>query len=102
MKKEATTPQKAGGGILHRGRGATAWGREERGDDAITAGGSNLHMGRGATALGREEGGKSSKVLNKQIKLQAIVKKLLFIPSPSKILGIAIVQLQLYPLPLSW
>ena len=25
---------KAGGGNLHRGRGATAWGREEGGDDA--------------------------------------------------------------------
>ena len=47
--------------ILERGqgqtRGATAWGREERGDDATEAGGGNLHRGRGATAWGREEGG---------------------------------------------
>ena len=41
----------AGGGNLHRGRGATAWGREEGGDDATKAGGgSNLHRGWGATA----------------------------------------------------
>ena len=34
----------AGGGNLHRGRGATAWGREEDGgDDATEAGGGNLH-----------------------------------------------------------
>ena len=39
----------AGGGNLHRGRGATAWGREGV-DDAKEAGGSNLHRGRGATA----------------------------------------------------
>ena len=43
---------KAGGGNLHRGRGATAWGREEGGDDATKAGGGNLHRGRGATAWG--------------------------------------------------
>ena len=48
---------KAGVGNLHRGRGATAWGREEGGDDATEAGGGNLHRGRGATAWGREEGG---------------------------------------------
>ena len=48
---------KAGGGNLHTGRGATAWGREEGGDDAAEAGGGNLHRGRGATARGREEGG---------------------------------------------
>ena len=40
-----------------RGRGATAWGREDRGDDATEAGGGNLHRGRGATAWGREDGG---------------------------------------------
>ena len=32
---------KAGGGNLHRGRGATAWGRED-GGDATKAGGGNL------------------------------------------------------------
>ena len=40
-----------------RGRGATAWGREDGGDDATEAGGGNLHRGRGATAWGREDGG---------------------------------------------
>ena len=38
---------KAGGGNLHRGRGATAWGREEGGDDATKAGGGNFHRGLG-------------------------------------------------------
>ena len=45
----------AGGGNLHRGRGATAWGREEGGGDATEAGGGKLHRGQGATAWGREE-----------------------------------------------
>ena len=40
-----------------KGRGATAWGREDGGDDATEAGGGNLHRGRGATAWGQEEGG---------------------------------------------
>ena len=47
----------AGGGNLLRGRGTTAWGREDGDDDATKAGGGNLHRGRGATAWGREEGG---------------------------------------------
>merc|ERR1712052_42349 len=37
QEDEAT---EAGGGNLHRGRGATAWGREEGGDDASEAGGA--------------------------------------------------------------
>ena len=44
----------AGGGNLHRGRGATAWGREEEGGDDVTkAGGGNLHRGRGAKFYGK-------------------------------------------------
>ena len=46
---------KAGGGNLHRGRGATAWGREEGGHDATKAGGGNLHRGQGATAWAEDE-----------------------------------------------
>ena len=45
----------AGGGNLHRGRGATAWGREEGGEegggDATKAGGGNHHRGRGNSDL---------------------------------------------------
>ena len=56
-KEGGNDATEAGGGNLHRGRGATAWGREDGGDDATKAGGGNLHRGRGATAWGREEGG---------------------------------------------
>ena len=38
----------------HRGRGATARGREE--EDVTKAGGGNLPQVRGATARGREDG----------------------------------------------
>ena len=54
VKYEEATTRQAGGGNLHRGRGATAWGREEGGDDATEAGGGNLPKrqgrGHGATA----------------------------------------------------
>ena len=36
----------AGGGNLHRGRGATAWGREDGGDDATEAGGGKKNARR--------------------------------------------------------
>ena len=47
-EEEGDDGTEAGGGNLHRGRGATAWGPEEEGDDATEAGGGNLHRGRGA------------------------------------------------------
>ena len=46
-KKEGDDATEAGGGNFHRGRGATAWGREEGGDDATKARGGNLLGGRG-------------------------------------------------------
>ena len=44
-----------GGGNLHRGRGATALGREEGGDDATEAGGGNLHRGRGPKMVNQDQ-----------------------------------------------
>ena len=56
-QEDGSDATKAGGGNLHRGRGATALPGAKKTGDAIKAGGGNLHRGRGATAWGREDGG---------------------------------------------
>ena len=54
VRKKAAT--KAGGGNLHRGRGATAWGREEEGgDNATEAGGGNLHREAEVVFVGKSD-----------------------------------------------
>ena len=59
-KREATTRQRPAG-ATSTGDGEPLPGAEKNGgDDATEAGGGNLHRGRGATAWGREEGGDSS------------------------------------------